>query len=93
MNDTRWRTRVDVSLRVLAALLGTLPVALLASAALARFLPLSEDARFAVGFTAAIPLWIAGMCFGFLARSGTKACGACLLASGLLGALVYYVPR
>jgi hypothetical protein len=85
--------RLDAWLRVLAALAGTLPVALLASAALARFLPLSEDTRFAIGFTAAIPLWITAMCFAFLARSGERAWAVCIAATVLLAALSYGVPQ
>jgi hypothetical protein len=85
--------RLDAWLRVLASIAGTLPVALLASLCLARFLPLSEDARFALGYTAAIPLWIAAMCVAFLARSGARAWAACLAASALLAAVVYGVPR
>jgi hypothetical protein len=87
------RSRADAWLRVLAALAGTLPVALLASACLARFLPLSEDTRFAIGFTAVIPLWVTAMCFTFLARSGTRAWGACIGSSLLFAALVYGVPQ
>jgi len=83
------RSRLDVWLRILAAILGTLPVALLGSACLARFLPLSEDARFAIGLTAAIPLWITGMCFAYLARSGARAWLVCLLTCAAMAVVVY----
>jgi hypothetical protein len=86
-------SNLDVCLRVLAALAGTLPLALFASAALARFLPLSEDTRFAIGFTLAIPLWITAMSFAFLARSAARAWAACLTATAVFAALVYGVPQ
>lgn len=85
-------SRTDLALRIFAATLGTLPVVLLTSASLARFLPLTEDARFTIGFTLAIPLWVTAMCFGFLARSGLRAWGVCLGACVVLSALVYGVP-
>jgi hypothetical protein len=77
---------------VLAAIAGTLPVAVLASVCIARFAPMSEDARFALGFTAVIPLWVTAMCFAFLARSGARAWAVCLATTGLLAGLVYGVP-
>ena len=78
---------------VLAVTLGTLPVALFGSAALARFLPLSADARFATGFGLAIPLWVAAMCVALLARSGTRALLICLASSAALAALVFGVAH
>lgn len=92
MVEPAQKPRVDAVHRVLAALVGTLPVAVLASACVARFLPLAEAARFILGFTLAIPLWVTAMCFVFLARSGARAWGFCLGASVLLGALAYGVP-
>ena len=50
------RARLEVALRVLAALVGTAGPALYAAIALARFLPASEETRFIVGF----------LLFGFL---------------------------
>jgi len=86
-------SRLDASLRVLAAIAGTLPVAALASTALARFLPLPEDVRASIGFVVAVPLWIAAMCVAFLARSGKRAWLGCAGATALLAALVYGVPH
>jgi len=83
------RSTFDGWALVLAATLGTLPIALLGSAALARFLPLSADARFATGFGLAIPLWVAAMCVVLLARSGSRALLMCLAASAALAALVF----
>lgn len=64
--------------------MGTLPVALLAAVCLARFLPFQEATRFVVGFTLAIPLWVALMTAMFLSRSAWR---AALLCGGLAVAL------
>lgn len=63
----------DAAARVSAALIGTLPVALLAGVSLARFLPLTLEVRFALGFTLVLPVWVALMCVTFLARSAARA--------------------
>jgi hypothetical protein len=86
------RSRLDTALLVVAGTLGTLPLSLFACAALARFLPVSPDARYALGFSLAIPLWILAMCLTFIARSGARALLTCLLLSGLLAAVVLGVP-
>jgi len=83
----------DSGALVLAATLGTLPIALLGSAALARFLPLSAEARFATGFGLAIPLWVAAMCVALLARCGRRALYVCLVASAALAAVVFGVAH
>jgi hypothetical protein len=80
---------MEAALRALAATLGTLPVALLAALALARRLPLSEDARFACGFGLAVPLWVAAIHLGFLARSARTAWLACGVASLVLAAVAF----
>lgn len=85
-------SRADLWALVLASTLGTLPVALLSSALLARFLPVSADARFAIGFGLAIPLWVVAMCVALLARRGSQALWLCLGASALLAAAVLGVP-
>lgn len=84
--------RLDATLRILATLVGTLPGAILAGVCLARFLPLGEAARFTIGFTLTIPLWVAGMCCVFLTRSPARAWGWCLGAALVLGVLAYQVP-
>jgi hypothetical protein len=93
MAERAGMSRADATLRVLASLAGTLPVAVLAAVGLARFLPLAGEARFTIGFTLAIPLWVTGMCLVFLARSGARAWAFCLVASVLLGTLAYGVPQ
>lgn len=85
--------RLDAWLRSLVALAGTIPVAVLTSVGLARFLPLSEDARFAFGYTALLPLWLGATCAGFLARSSARSFAVCLGVTGLLALVVYGVPR
>jgi hypothetical protein len=81
--------RLDTALLVLAATLGTLPIALFVGAILARFLPVSADARFALGFGLTIPVWLAAMCAALLARSGARALCICAATSMVLGALVF----
>lgn len=80
-------SRLDAALRVVAALLGTLPLAALVSVCLARHLPLSRDAAFAIAYVALIPTWITAMCLAFLARSGLRCLLLCAALSGLLAAV------
>lgn len=84
--------RIETWSHTLAATLGTLPVALLASAALARFLPVSADLRYALAFTAVIPLWVLAMCVAFLARRSARSWACCAALTVALGTLVYGVP-
>jgi hypothetical protein len=66
-------------------------VALLASAAVARHLPVAADTRYAVAFLFAIPAWLVAMCLAFASdarRSGLW----CLALSALLALLVFGVP-
>jgi hypothetical protein len=81
--------RLQTVLLIAATTLGSLPVALLASAALARFLPVSADARFAIGFGAAIPSWLTVMCITLLAKQAGRALLMCLAVSGGLAALLF----
>jgi hypothetical protein len=87
------RARLGAWPRILAAVVGTLPAALLTSACLARFLPLSEDARFAIGFALAIPIWIALMSAGFLARRGALAWAVLVGMSAVLAVLTRLPDR
>jgi len=81
--------RLDRALLVTATVLGSLPVALLSSAALARFLPISPDARFALGFGLVVPSWVTIMCCTLLARSGARALSICVGVSAALAMLVF----
>ena len=82
-----WR-RVDLALRISAALVATLPVSLLGSAAFAAVLPVPGSAAVAVGILAFIPIWLAAMCVCFLARRGWLAWIVCIAATAALAALV-----
>lgn len=94
MAERQQRRRVlDDTLRVLAALAGTLPVAIFGAACLSRFLPASAEANAMIGAALAIPLWILAMCALSLARDAARAslwCGGLAL---VLGALAYGIPR
>ncbi|WP_437599048.1 hypothetical protein [Sorangium sp. So ce590] len=85
--------RRDATLRQLAALVGTLPVAILASACVARFAPLPGDTPGVLGFALVVPLWVTAMCGAFLARSATRAWGVCAALSAVLFVLTYGVPQ
>ena len=85
------RSRLDTACLILATTLGSLPIALLGSAALARFLPVSPDARFAIGFGLAIPSWVSVMCITVLARSGLRALLASAAISAALAGVVFGV--
>ncbi|WP_437293218.1 hypothetical protein [Sorangium sp. So ce426] len=84
--------RLDGTLRVLAALIGTLPLAVLGGVCLARFAPLAEATRSALGFALVVPLWLAAMCVAFLARSAARAWSVCAAIGAVLLALAYAVP-
>lgn len=77
------------TMRVLAAFLGTLPVAVLFVAALCRLLPVSEQLRFALGFGVSLPTWVGLICVFFLARSAWRSWALCGLLSAGLALLVY----
>lgn len=86
-------TRLQATLRSSAALLGTLPPSVLASAALSRFLPLSEPVRFTLGFALAFPLWAGLICWVFLLRRAATAWAVCLGLSLALAACAWGFPR
>lgn len=87
------RSRRSPRPRIVSATVGTLPAALLGSACLARFLPLPEDGRFAIGYAAVIPMWVALMCVTFLARRSAHAWGVLGGVSVALAAVLYLLPR
>ena len=78
--------------QVAAATLGTLPVALLFSATLARHLPMTADARYAIAFLAVIPTWLTSMCLAFLAGSHLSAWSWCVACCTLLAGVVFGLP-
>jgi hypothetical protein len=85
LDRSLWRTRVADALRDLAAIAGTLPVAVLLCIGLARALPFQEPTRLAIAFTLAIPIWVAAMLVTFLARSAGAAWAFCVGAALVLG--------
>jgi hypothetical protein len=73
--------------RTLAALLGSLPVALLLGLALAAKLPVSQQLAYLIGSYSVIPLWALCACATFLAPSARSA-WLRLLAVGLSALLL-----
>lgn len=69
--------------RTLAALLGSLPGALLSGIALAAVLPLRIDQRYLIGSYSVFPVWVALACWLLLATSGRRAWGALGLVSSI----------
>jgi len=72
--------------RVTAVTIGSLLASLAIGVALARFLPISREARLAIGFFTAAPIWVTAMCVGFLARSGARVWCGFLAVTAALGA-------
>jgi hypothetical protein len=87
-----WSERFDRGLSILAAVVGTLPASIAASACVGRYLPISQSGGFARAFMLAVPFWVAGIFTVFLARCARRAWGAWALASILLGLLAYGIP-
>ena len=78
--------------RTLAATVGALPVAVALGIVLARELPISTSARFAVGLYGVAPLWVTLACIVFLARSGARAWAALAIAFAVLVVLIGCLP-
>lgn len=83
------RASLDVAARVAAALLGSLLFALVASVCLALWMPDPRRFGTALGVTLAVPIWVAAMCPGFVARSASKAWSLYLGTSALLALATY----
>jgi hypothetical protein len=73
--------------RTLAALLGSLPVALGIGIALAAVLPLRLDQRYLIGSYSVFPVWVALACWLLLASSARRAWGALGLVSSVAALL------
>lgn len=78
--------------RVLASTLGTLPVSILAAAALARFLPLSEPVALAVAYALWVPIWIAAACWIARTQRASRAWLLALTSAVAVAAFVFLVP-
>jgi hypothetical protein len=76
------------TLRTLAVILGAPLLALLVSAFLVAYLPLSKPLAFAVGMHGLVPLWVTLACLLPLARNGLVAWAFCLAAGLPLGLLL-----
>jgi len=87
------RRRLAIALRVLAAVAGTLPVAILGALCAARFLPVPEELRFVLGSTLLIPSWVAAMCVAFLSQDAARAWIWCASLALILGVVVFVIPR
>lgn len=83
------RDRFDTLLLVVASIAGTMIIALLLAAALARFLPLEPEDRYAIAFVSLIPSWIGLMCGWFLIRRGVVAMASAVVVSAVLATVVY----
>jgi hypothetical protein len=71
--------------RTLAALLGTLPVALALGVLSSELLPLAGSTRYLIGYFSVFPLWVALSLTVFLAPGGKQAWLGLLAVSALLG--------
>jgi len=74
--------------RALAALFGAPLLALLLGAWLSAFLPLGEQASFAVGWQLVIPLWVGLSCTVPLAESARAAWAYCLGPASVAGLML-----
>jgi hypothetical protein len=88
---SRFLRPLTATLRALAALVGTLPLAVLSSVCLARFAPFAEGTRFLLGASLVAPLWILTMCLAFLTRAPWRFWGVCGVLCAVQGALAYAV--
>jgi hypothetical protein len=87
MSKVTQRQRLQHSTaRTLAALLGSIPVALAVGVALTAVLPLPLGQRYLIGMYSVFPVWTAACAGAFLASSGRRAWLA-LLGTGVTAAL------
>jgi hypothetical protein len=78
---------LNQTLRVVTALAGTFPLAVLASFCLGKYQPFGPDIGLLLGYLALIPLWVGSICLFYSFSSGLKAlayCGSASLFFGLL---------
>lgn len=93
MTRTRHTYVPPTTSRVLASTIGVLPASVLATAAVARFAPLSQPAAFGLAYALWIPIWIGCACWAARARSAGR---AWLFAAGLTAiaaACVFAIPH
>lgn len=85
--------RINAFLRITAAIVGAGVAAVALSVLLSLMVPLSADARFAVGFFLMPFLWVATMCLGFLFRSGGRAWGLMVGTTALAWVGIWLLSR
>lgn len=79
--------------RVLASTLGCLPASMLASALLARFLPLPSPISVSLAYLLWLPIWIAAACWAARATSGKRAWLFVAIFTAIPAALLFLVPH
>ncbi|MES2644003.1 MAG: hypothetical protein V4850_31225 [Myxococcota bacterium] len=77
--ESAWNGRVDTTLRILAATVGTLPPTVLGCACLGRWAPFAEGTAVTFASMAVVPVWVMAATAVFLCRTAGRAWGACLL--------------
>jgi hypothetical protein len=83
---------LEVSLRITAAIVGSLLLALAACVCLAFSVPDPRGVGTALAVALPLPLWVAAMCPGFLARRAWKAAAGYLVGAAVL-AFVAWILR
>jgi hypothetical protein len=78
--------------RVVAALAGTMPGAVLLGLALSLRLPLTLESRLALGVGSMALVWLTAVCLVWLSRSGARAFAWCLAFAAVGGVLVGTTP-
>ena len=82
----------DMFLRLSAAVVGVLPVAVYIGLATARWLPADAEVRAAVGYFCPLPVYVLLGCLVARDRSGVRAWAACALAAVALKAALISIP-
>jgi hypothetical protein len=79
--------------RVLASTLGVLPASVLATAAVARFAPLSQPAAFGLAYAAWVPIWVACALWAARAPSAARAWLFATVAAAAAAACAFAIPH
>lgn len=89
MGAARWRRRVDIALRIVAAVPIGYGVSSLWAMALARILPMSRSEATVTATLVALALCAVTAMYAFAARSGLRALVALLVLGGIAGAIAW----
>ncbi len=79
--------------RVLASTLGVVPASVLATAAVARFAPLSQPAAFGLAYALWVPIWVACACWASRAPSAARAWLFAAVVTAVAAACVFAIPH